>query len=275
MVLLDGRQIAQHILQEIKREVAHLPFQPVFCDVLVGDDPVSYSYVKIKGKRAEEAGIEFRLEHLPAEVGQGALIERIHQLNHEPGMCGIIVQLPLPPGFDRQAVLDAIDPALDVDCLGAPATKRFFHGDPVLMPPTAAAVAAIFQQLPEQLRKGRVVIVGKGVLVGRPTQRLLQLQGVPVQLTDNTDPEMLAKVREADVLITGTGQPKLITGSMIKPGAAVIDAGTAESEGVIAGDVDRETVGSVAGFLTPVPGGVGPVTVAELLKNILQVAQNK
>jgi methylenetetrahydrofolate dehydrogenase (NADP+) / methenyltetrahydrofolate cyclohydrolase len=270
-MVIDGKAIAEKILSTLKSEVIKLPFTPVFCDVLVGEDPVSKSYVSIKGRTAEQAGFSFLLEQLPSDITEEELVSRINVLNSVPNMCGIIVQLPLPSHLHRQNILNAILPELDVDCLGAVNSQKFYSSNEfVTAPPTALAVMEILEHIPASLQDKKIVIIGKGNLVGRPVCRLLEKQGhVPFMADENTE-NFKEVIKNADVLICGAGHPKLITGQMVKPGSIVIDAGTSESEGGIVGDVDFESVSKVAGWVSPVPGGVGPVTVAKLLENVLE-----
>jgi methylenetetrahydrofolate dehydrogenase (NADP+) / methenyltetrahydrofolate cyclohydrolase len=273
-VIIDGKKIANKILTDLKVQVKSLPFTPVFCDVLVGDDPVSLSYVNIKGKAAESIGIRFELLKLPANVSQEELISKIHELNRFPNLCGLIVQLPLPGNIDRQMVLDAINPVLDVDCLGMKNLEKFYSGDQSLLPPTAAAIVEIIRHLQIDLKGKTVVIVGKGALVGRPVDFLLSGEDYVKIVADNTTRDLRDTVLKGDIVISGTGKPGLVTGDMVKENSIIIDAGTAETEGGIVGDVDFESVNGKVAWLSPVPGGVGPVTVAKLLGNVVEVAKN-
>jgi methylenetetrahydrofolate dehydrogenase (NADP+)/methenyltetrahydrofolate cyclohydrolase len=273
VMVIDGRHISANILHKLKKEVAGLPFKPVFCDVLVGDNPVSASYVKIKEKRAESIGLSFRLEQVPENTSESALVEKILELNKTKNMCGLIVQLPLPSHMDRQVILDAIDSRLDVDCLGSVNAEKFYAGHPGLVPPTAGAVMALVDELPESVKSGNFVVVGQGQLVGKPVAYLLRQRGIRCVVTDRTTVDLANVTRTADVLICATGQGGLITENFVKPGCAIIDAGTAEMDGGIVGDVDFESVKNIAGFITPVPGGVGPVTVSMLLYNVVEVAR--
>lgn len=274
-MLIDGKKIAQNILEQIKQEVSQLTFKPVFCDVLVGDDPVSAQYVRMKASKAEKVGIKFRQANFAADIRQEDLINEIKKLNVLPGMCGLIVQLPLPPSFDRQTVLDAIDPAIDVDCTSTLSSKLFYKGENKLWFPTAAAVVAILDSLKLNLTDKNILVVGQGILVGRPVTFLLKQRGLLVGIADINTPDPDRLIKQADVIISAVGKGNLITGDKIKPGAAVIDAGTSESNGGVVGDADMDSVSKVASFLSPVPGGVGPVTVAMLLKNVLTVAKSK
>ena len=196
-------------------------------------------------------------------------------------MAGIIVQLPLPAYLNQQTVLDAINPDLDVDCLGSVQSEKFYQNKNELGFPTALACLAILDSRKLDLEKKKIVVLGQGKLVGKPTTALLRFRGLnPTIITSKTE-NREKLIKEADIIISGIGKGKYITGDMIKKGAIVIDAGTSESrkqpaEGRvnIVGDVDLESVKNIAGFVSPVPGGVGPVTVAMLLKNVLNVAKN-
>ena len=274
-MLLDGKKIAEHILDQLKIDVAALPMQPIFCDILVGNDPVSLSYVKIKGKTAESCGITFLLVQLPEDILQSQLEEKIRELQSTPSLCGLILQLPLPNHLDRQQALNAIGPELDVDCLGSQNSDLLYAGKAALIPPTAAAILKMVEALPQSQQSGKFVVVGQGQLVGKPITALLRQQGKDVAVTDKTTQNLPEITKTADVLICGTGQAGLIDQSFVKSGAAVIDAGTAEIDGGIVGDVNFESVREIAGFLTPVPGGVGPITVSMLLYNVVAVAKKK
>ena len=258
----------------IKKEVALLPFQPVFCDVLVGHDSSSAQYVRMKAKTAESVGIKFHNANFPSDIKTPELITELKKLNQVENMCGIIIQLPLPEHIDRREVLDAIDSRLDVDCLGTVASEKFYSGKTELGFPTALACMTILDSLDLDLDGKTIVVLGQGMLVGKPVAALLTSRGFsPIVIRSQTEnKEKLLK--EADVIISGIGRGKYITGDMIKQGAVIIDAGTSESDSGIVGDVDLDSVKDVAGFVSPVPGGVGPVTVAMLLQNVLTVAKS-
>ncbi|OGI68904.1 hypothetical protein A2732_00565 [Candidatus Nomurabacteria bacterium RIFCSPHIGHO2_01_FULL_40_10] len=283
MQIIDGKKLSREILDKVKSEVSLLPFTPVFCDVLVGEDPASVQYVKMKAKTAEMVGMKFHNASFPSAITIVDLIKEIKVLNKVKNMCGIIVQLPLPEHIDRQLVLDSIDSNLDVDCLGTAASAKFYNNENVVGFPTALACMAILDSLELNFKNKKVVVLGQGLLVGKPVSALLRFRGLePVVITSKTEnKDMLIKA--ADIIISGIGKGKYITGSMIKTGTILIDAGTSESNGgppsgqgraSIVGDVDLESVKDVALYVSPVPGGVGPVTVAMLLNNVLQVAKN-
>lgn len=273
MQIIDGRKIRDEILGEVKREVFTFSFRPVFCDVLVGEDPASVQYVEMKERMAEAVGLKFHQANFPASINTEDLINEIEALNKIENMCGIIVQLPLPPHIERQRVLDAIDPELDVDCLGVRASEKFYNGTGAISFPAATACMEILDSLNLDLNLKKIVVLGQGMLVGRPVTAFLKSRGLsPEVVTSGEEKEKI--IKEADIIISGIGKGKYITGDMIKEGVIIIDAGTSESEGSIVGDVDFESVKNVAGFISPVPGGVGPVTVAMLMRNVLTVAKS-
>ncbi len=274
-MVIDGKKIADQILEDLRLRVKRLPFQPVFCDVIVGNDPVSLSYVSIKAKKAESIGIEFRRSQFPVDITTQDLVSEIQKLNLLPNMCGLILQLPLPNHIDRQTALNAITPELDVDVLHSQNTKKFYQGDFSLVPPTANAVVHILDTaVPNQTNK-KFVVVGQGELVGKPVAMLLASKGLSVLTADQSTSDLSSLCSDADVIVSGTGKVSLITGDMVKEGAVVIDAGTAESNAGISGDVDFASVAPKASWISPVPGGVGPVTVAKLLENVIVVAESK
>ena len=288
MKIIDGRKLKQEILEKVKKEVALLSFQPTFCDILVGDDPASVQYVQMKAKTAEAVGIKFHHANFPESIQTSKLITELKQLNQLENMCGIIIQLPLPEHIDQQEIFDAIEPKLDVDCLGKIASEKFFQGpvraggDTSIGFPTALSCMALLDSLNLDLKNKKIVVLGQGMLVGKPITALLRfrnLSPIPVDIYTENKEEL---IKQADIVISGVGKGKHITGEMIKEGAILIDAGTSESEGGppsgqgrvnIVGDVDLESVKNVASYVSPVPGGVGPVTVAMLLNNVLTVAK--
>ena len=294
MQIIDGRKIQKEILAEVRREVSKLSFQPVFTDVLVGDDPASAQYVRMKGKMAESVGIRFHNANFPNSIQTDKLITELKKLNKVKNMCGIIIQLPLPAQIDRQAALDAIDSRLDVDCLGDVASGEFYAGLPERLKigyPTALACMKLLDSIPNIDFKNphrlgeaskKIVVLGQGMLVGKPVATLLKFRGLNPEIVTSKTPDKKAIIKNADVVISGMGRGKYITGEMIKAGAVIIDAGTSEdskyepgASANIIGDVDTESVQDVASYVSPVPGGVGPVTVAQLLKNVLTVAKSK
>jgi len=271
--IVQGKNVAKIIVDELAQQVKRLPFQPVFCDVLVGDDPVSLSYVRTKAKAAESIGLKFELLTTPAEISTPELVDKLKQVQQNSSLAGLIIQLPLPAHLDKEKVLEAIDASVDVDCLNPQNNNMFYQGKSQFLPPTAAAIITVLVSLKLNLDKLKILVIGQGELVGRPVTFLLRELGYQVITADESTGDLKKMTSDADVIISGTGQPKLITGDMIKEGAVVIDCGTAESAGSIVGDVDLESVKSKAKFVSPVPGGVGPVTVARLLYNVVLAAK--
>ncbi|MBI3888845.1 bifunctional 5,10-methylenetetrahydrofolate dehydrogenase/5,10-methenyltetrahydrofolate cyclohydrolase [Candidatus Nomurabacteria bacterium] len=278
MHIIDGRKIRGEILSKVKMEVAELPFKPEFCDVLVGDDPASVQYVQMKSRTAEVTGIHFHKAAFPASITTKELIKEIEILNKIPNMCGIIIQLPLPEHIDKKAVLDAIDPRLDVDCLGSVASDKFYNGydsQTDLAYPTALACMALLDSLNLNLKGKIIVVLGQGELVGKPVSAMLRYRGLNYLAVSSDTENKEYHLQQADIIISGMGKAKYITGNMIKSGAIIIDAGTSESGSGMVGDVDLESVKNTASYVSPVPGGVGPVTVAMLLNNVLKVAKGR
>lgn len=274
-VIIDGRTIAKEILQKITIEVAKLSFKPVFCDLIVGEDAVSMQYVNLKGKRAQDAGMEFQKIILPENSTTEQVLEQIHSANKIKNMCGLIVQLPLPKHIDRRAVTEAIDLNIDVDSLTEKNSTQFYSGQKALIFPAALAVLEILDSTQIDLKSKNIVMLGEGELVGKPVAYLLRNRGLAVTTINKSTENKKEILKNADVIISAIGVPKFLSGDMIKEGSIIIDAGTSESEGGIAGDVDFESVKDVAGYISPVPGGVGPVTVSMLLQNVLEVAESK
>ena len=284
MQIIDGRKIRNEILEEIKQETDGLSFTPVFCDILVGEDPASVQYVNMKFKTAVSLGIKFHKAFFKEDISTEDLIKEIQVLNKMENMCGIIVQLPLPLHIDTKKVLDAILSDLDVDCLGEVSSAKFYRGEKVLHLPTASACLYILDSLNIDLSSKNIVVLGQGELVGKPTAFLLKQRGLNVMSLNRESVDKEEIIKDADIIISGIGQASFLKGDMLKPGVILIDAGTSESLGysptgepnnAIVGDVDLDSIKDIASIISPVPGGVGPVTIAMLFKNVLQVAKNK
>jgi len=275
MQIIDGRKIKDEILNDLKDKVEALPFPPVFCDILVGDDPVSASYVRIKGRAAESIGIKFKTVNFKEDVTTEEILNEIENLNRVPLMSGIIVQLPLPSHINTQLVLDAIDPKLDVDCLGSMNSDNFYENKGEISYPTALACMKILDSLNLNLKEKNIVVLGRGKLVGFPVAHILESRSFSVDVvhskTENSNEIILA----ADIIISAVGIGGFLKGDMVKDGVVVIDAGTSEENGSVVGDVEMETIKNKASYVTPSPGGVGPVTVAMLLENVYKVAKKK
>lgn len=275
MKIIDGKKISKETLEEIKNQIQGLNFKPVFCDILVGNDLASLKYVELKKKKALEVGIDFYDANFPETITTEELILEIEKINKIENMCGIIVQLPLPPSLDTKKILDAIHSTLDVDCLGDQLSEKFYNGDLFLSPPTALACMKLLESLEIDLENKKILVIGEGKLVGRPFANILKTKGYTFDIINSKSDNKEALTKEADIIVTGVGKGSLINGDMVKDGVIIIDAGTSEEDSVLVGDVDFESVSPKASFITPVPGGVGPVTVAMLFSNVLKVAYNK
>lgn len=275
MQIIDGKKISRDIFEEIKKEVEALSFTPVFCDVLVGSDPASKQYVEMKRKKAEALGLNFYEAFFPISITTAELITEIQKINLIPNMCGVIVQLPLPQHLDTHEVLNAIDPVLDVDCLNIVSQDKFYRGEDTLDPPTASACVALLDSAGIDLHAKNILVLGYGLLVGKPVYQILKRRGLLPNLARSTTPEKDLLIQNADIIISGIGQGHYLKREMLKGGVCLIDAGTSEDSGSLVGDVDFDSVKDMPGIVTPVPGGVGPMTIAMLFRNVLKVASGK
>ena len=274
--LVDGKKIADEILQELRIKIQESGLSLKLAVVLVGGNPASLSYIKMKQKRAEEIGIQVEIFRYRIEMTQAELIAEIKQINSEPSVSGILVQLPLPEHLNRDEVLNAVDPQKDVDCLTETNKQRLNTALAVPLPPAAAAVLKILEYYQIDLRDKQVLVIGEGDLIGKPLAGLLKNQGIKFVVANRQTPDLPKIAIGADVIVTGTGKANLLTGDMVKQGATVIDAGTTGAEdGAVVGDVDTESVARKAGVLAAVPGGVGPVTVSMLFANVLKSAASR
>lgn len=275
MEIIDGKKMSKEYLKLLKERVTSLSFTPVFVDVIVGNDPVSLQYINLKEKRARECGIDVSRVTVAFDATTQEVIEKIKHALQNPHVCGAIVQLPLPNHIDRRQVLDAVPSDIDVDVLSQISSDKFYNNEPSLMFPTARAVYEVLQTIPHDKKTSHVLMVGKGILVGRPVAHILKQKGYTLEVVTRENPLTPEVINRADIIISATGSVGIITGEYIKSGVIIIDAGTSESGGGVVGDVDRESVAEKAGYLSPVPGGVGPMTVAMLLSNVVEVAESR
>ncbi|MGC2240820.1 MAG: bifunctional methylenetetrahydrofolate dehydrogenase/methenyltetrahydrofolate cyclohydrolase FolD [Acidimicrobiia bacterium] len=273
--IMDGRALAQEVKDEVATAVSELDYRPGLATVLVGDDPASHTYVRGKRRDAEQVGIDSIHHELPSDVAQEALESLVFELSSDPEVDGILVQLPLPTGLDSEKVISLIDPAKDVDGLHPFNLGLLTLDRPGLRPCTPSGVLRLLRRYEVPISGSRVVIVGRSFLVGRPLSLMLTSRGVDATVTmaHSRTTDLSSVTKEADILVAAAGVPGLITDQHVKRGAAVIDVGITRTEEGLAGDVDSDTVAEVAGWITPVPGGVGPMTRAMLLVNTLQAAR--
>jgi methylenetetrahydrofolate dehydrogenase (NADP+)/methenyltetrahydrofolate cyclohydrolase len=271
--LIDGKSVAAALRAEVAGKVAGAGFTPGLAVVLVGDDAASNVYVRTKDRAAREAGIDARTIRLPADTMLVALLATIKTLNDDPAIDGILVQLPLPRGIDTQAVIEAVDPAKDVDGFHPMNVGHLADGRPTLVPCTPLGVMKLLRAAGVETAGARAVVVGRSVIVGRPLASLLLTADATVTITHSRTRDLRAECRRADILIAAVGKPEMVQGDWIGPGATIIDVGINRlTDGRLVGDVAFDACAEVAGAITPVPGGVGPMTVACLLENTLTAA---
>lgn len=270
-VIIDGKKLAEKIYAEVALETAKLPRKPCLAAVLVGDDPASHIYVRNKEGDCKKCGIESRRFDLPADTPQERLLALIDELNHDDGVDGILVQLPLPKQIDEMAVIQAISPDKDVDAFHPLNVGKMVTGEPVFWPCTPAGIMEMFREYGISLDGKNCVVVGRSNIVGKPMGLLLLRANATVTYCHSHTRDLAETTRQADILVVAAGHPGLITGDMIKPGAVVIDVAMNRNPdtGKLTGDVVFDETEKIASFITPVPGGVGPMTRAMLMKNIL------
>ncbi|MBR1635862.1 MAG: bifunctional methylenetetrahydrofolate dehydrogenase/methenyltetrahydrofolate cyclohydrolase FolD [Lachnospiraceae bacterium] len=272
--IIDGKQIAQDLRSELKEQVAKLSSEGktvALAVILVGENPASQVYVRNKKKACEEVGIQSLSYELPEETTQEELLELIEKLNHQSGCNGILVQLPLPRHIDEDAVIAAIDPKKDVDGFHPVNVGKLSIGQPGFVSCTPAGIIQLLKRSDVAMDGKRAVIIGRSNIVGKPMSLLLLRENATVTVAHSHTADLPALCREADILVVAIGRAKFVTKEFVKEGAVVIDVGMDRDEnGKLCGDVDFESVEPVASAITPVPGGVGPMTIAMLLCNCVQ-----
>lgn len=273
--LIDGKSIAQKVLDKTVQRVTELKnrgVSPKLAVVLVGEDLPSQTYVKRKRLAAEKAGIAFHLEQLPETTDKALIIRAIHELQEDKNLSGLIVQIPLPEPLYTAEVLNAIDPRVDVDCLTNENLGKLMMNAAPWEPPTPAAVMEILHSMQIDPTGKNVTIVGVGALVGKPLAVMLMNRRASVTTVNSITRDMKEKCLQADIIVCGVGKANIIRGDMVKPNAIVIDTGVSFLDGVMHGDVAVDEIVDHA-FVTPTPGGVGPITVAKLLANTVTAAE--
>ena len=276
--LIDGKAAAAQLRAAVAKAAAEIKtrhgFQPGLAAVLVGENPASEVYVRSKGKATTEAGLKSFEHRLPAAAGEAELLKLVARLNADPAVDGILVQLPLPKQIDPQRVIDAIDPAKDVDGFHAANVGRLWSGGRALVPCTPYGCLLLLRQTLGGLAGANAAVLGRSNIVGKPMAALLLAESCTVTIAHSKSRDLPAIARQADILVAAVGRPEMVKGDWIKPGATVIDVGinriaTPDGKGRLVGDVAFAEACQVAGAITPVPGGVGPMTIACLLRNTL------
>jgi methylenetetrahydrofolate dehydrogenase (NADP+)/methenyltetrahydrofolate cyclohydrolase len=275
--VIDGKAVAAEVRARVAAGVeefaaGHDGRVPGLATVLVGDDPASHVYVANKRRACEEAGMRSIHHGLDKGTSQAELLELVERLNGDPEVDGILVQLPLPPAIDQDAIIGAIATAKDVDGLTAASAGLLAQGRPELVPCTPQGVMELLRHAGVEPEGAEAVIVGRSILVGRPLASLLLGANATVTVCHSRTRDLAEVCRRAEILVAAVGSPRLITADMVRPGATVIDVGTNRTDDGLVGDVDFDAVSEVAGAITPVPGGVGPMTIAMLLANTLRAA---
>jgi methylenetetrahydrofolate dehydrogenase (NADP+)/methenyltetrahydrofolate cyclohydrolase len=275
--LIDGKSLAATVRAEQKNAIASLAargVQPGLAAILAGNDPASRVYVRNKARACGDSGVRSEVHDFPEQVSEPALVECVARLNADPRVHGIVVQLPLPRHLDAARVLAAVSPAKDVDGFHAVNLGALVQGRPGFVPGTPAGVMRLLAHAGVPLAGRRAVIVGRSTIVGKPLALLLLQKDATVTICHSRTADLAAMTAQADILIAAVGRAKLISAEMVKRGACVIDVGINRlADGTLAGDVDFAAVREVAGWITPVPGGVGPMTVAMLIVNTVRAAQ--
>lgn len=275
--IIDGRAIAADLRRELGPRVAALAargVRPCLAVVLVGDDPASRVYVRNKVRACAATGVDSRDTVLPAQIGEDELLGTIAGLNRDPTVHGVLVQLPLPPHLDAGRVIESISPGKDVDGFHPSNMGALLAGRPGFVPCTPAGIMVMLERSGVALAGKRAVVIGRSNIVGKPMALLLLQRDATVSICHSKTRDLPALTREADILVAAIGRPRAVGAAMVKPGACVIDVGINRlDDGSLAGDVDTAAVKDVAGWITPVPGGVGPMTVAMLIASCVRAAE--
>ena len=270
--LLNGSQLAKRVRSQVRRKIKNLTFTPGLAVVQVGDDPASTLYIKHKQRDCEKVHFHSEVHRLSADINQDTLIEHVENLNDRTDIHGILVQMPLPEGIDKEAVIDKINPHKDADGLTPVNLGNLLINREGVTPCTPTGIIRLIELTGAQIEGKHAVCIGRSPLVGKSVGMMLLNRNATVTYCHSRTVDLAAEVQKADILVAAVGRPEFVTADMVKPGAIVIDVGINHINGRAVGDVKFEEVKEVAGFITPVPGGVGPMTRAMLLENTLKLA---
>ncbi len=272
-MILDGKTLSGKILSNLKNEVEELKkrgINPKLSLILVGEDPASKSYVRLKSRRAKRIGIQSEIHKLPESIGEDELIKLIEKLNEDNSVHGVVVQMPLPPHINAKKVIEKLDPSKDVDGLHPLNFGRLLLGEECLVSPAVEGIVALMKEYNIDVYGKHTVILGATELTGKPAALMLMNMGSDVTICHSNSPRISEVAKQADILIVDIVKPKAINSSMVKEGVVVFDCGFNYVEGKLVGDVDFESVSKIASAITPVPGGVGPMIIAMLMRNLVK-----
>lgn len=272
MKIFDGKKFSEQILDKIRREAKNRNLK--LAVVLIGEDSSSKVFIRIKERACQNTGIGFQLFHFPENTNQVALKEQISRICQNQENSGIVIQLPLPGSMNKEEILNLIPEEKDIDLLSKKSKAKFLAGDSAILPPVVSAIGKILKKEKIIFKNKNTAIVGSGALVGFPLAVWMIRQGATVSALNSKTKDISYYTRKADILVSGTGKPKIIKGGMIKKGAFLIDAGSAVEDGKTIGDIDLKSVSQKASWISSVPGGLGPVTVVCLLENLLKLQKN-
>jgi len=273
VTILDGKKCSDMRLELLREQIGELGLHPHLATVIAGNDPASQMYVRMKHRACERVGIGSVGIELPGDTTTGKVLERVRQLNADPEIDGILVQLPLPEQVDAGRVIEALSPAKDVDGYHPENMGLLFSGTPRYSSCTPAGIMTLLKEYQVPVAGARAVIAGRSIDVGRPMAALLLNADATVTICHSKTKNIGEELKRADILVSAIGKARFITPAMVKPGAVVIDVGINQLDGKLVGDVDFDAVREIAGAITPVPGGVGPMTIATLMENTFRAAK--
>ena len=269
MKILDGKKLSKKILSNLKKKAKKKKLK--LAVVLVGNDLSSEIYVQKKREACEKIGIGFKLYKFPLGINKPRLKKEVEKIGRKPENSGVVIQLPLPDGFEPQEFLNLVPPEKDIDILSETNIGKFYAGSLPVFPPPVEAIRRILKEYKISIKSKNIVLIGAGRLIGRPLALWLLKEEATISIAGSFTKDIAFLAKEADIIVSGVGAPNLITDKMIKRGAVIIDAGTFRKRGKLTGDFDFKKVSKKAGYITPVPGGIGPVTVACLLENLVKL----
>lgn len=268
-MLLDGFRCAEEIRKKIAEDIKTYGYDITLAVIIVGDNPASQIYVANKQKACEEVGIKSIRIALDSDTSQKELIDKINELNEDASVNGILVQLPLPSHLDEETIINTIDPKKDVDGLTIINQGKLFKGEEAILPATPKGIITLLKNNNVQIKGANAVVLGRSILVGKPVAMLLLKENATVTICHSKTENLKEVTKKADILVVAIGKPKFVTADMVKKDAAVVDVGINRVQGKVCGDVDFDEVSQIAGYISPVPRGVGPMTIASLLENVI------